>query len=438
MQTDMLSKEKLQSAIPYLQHFITTALEMKCQIYFVGGLARDLILNKKPTDIDIVPIGSEYTKVAKLLQRKIKCAAIPFKDNVRLVKDNIIIDVSAPRGKTIEEDLLMRDFTINNLAIDIDGTILGNLTDIQHQTIRAVYSQTFEDDPLRIFRAFRFVSQLGFAIETETQTLIRQHKHLLKTVAIERIFDELKKLINGTSFNHCFKQLIQFEILTELIPELNGLKQLGFSKYHSKDAFDHTVETVITMNNFAQGLNLSADDQLVLISTMILHDLGKADCKYANTKDYKGHENESEPVAKKVLDRLNYPKKPAANILNLIRYHSILRTYATEVPDDRVLKRFIYNHHDQLEYHFYVSLADNRHKESVIPQLRSLILKMKQLKHSMHFENTKQINGKDLITAGIKPGKEMKTILDDAHFKLTIGELEDKEMTLDYIKNTYM
>lgn len=438
MQTDYIARKELEKSIPFFDIFNEVSIELDTKIYFVGGLVRDFFLQKSSIDIDIVPIGKSYEEVAKALQRKIKCIGIPFKDNIRLVKGKVVIDVSAPRGETIEEDLLKRDFTINNLAIDNSGAIYGKADDIQNRLIRSVHSENIIDDPLRILRAFRFISQLGFDLERVTAEDIRAKKQLLMDVAVERIFDEIKKLMLGSFFSKSFNLLSSFEVLTEIIPELSGLKGIGFSKYHSKDAYDHTIDTVLKMHQIAKLLKLTDDKYLILVTAMLLHDIGKSDAEYVGKKNFIGHEAISMKMAEKILIKLNYPKKIMKEILLLIKDHTQLRIYASNGVKDKTLMKYIYKHKDLLDEHVYMFLADNCVKECDMSPLHQVILKMKEILKLMNFENIKLISGKDLIQLGIKPGPEMKDIINDIHFQLASNIITNKEDAQKYITNNYI
>lgn len=194
-------------------------------VYLVGGMVRDAMLrseggvdavgNSTSVDMDYVPFGMDYQEFAELVSRKLRTRGVQFKDNTRLSitpakqhrlygytnqhSSDISVDISKPRGNTIQDDLQARDFTINNLAMGMDGSIIGNTHDILHKVINAVSPTTFTDDPLRVLRAYRFQATLGFAVSEQTCNEMRKHQHLLSEIPPERVLKELRSIFASTN-----------------------------------------------------------------------------------------------------------------------------------------------------------------------------------------------------------------------------------------------
>jgi tRNA nucleotidyltransferase/poly(A) polymerase len=163
-------------------------------VYIVGGAVRDILLGLPLNDIDLTVFGGDYRNYATLLSRRFRTAAIPFKDNIRLPLGKRHIDVSAPRGDSIEADLARRDFTINNLALTLENELLGDPSDIYAKKIVPAHPRALLDDPLRILRAFRFSATLGFELTDEFFTLIPAALTSLPVTAKERVCYELRLL----------------------------------------------------------------------------------------------------------------------------------------------------------------------------------------------------------------------------------------------------
>ena len=197
----IISKEILKKNIPFLDILYSIEKEYNCKIYLVGGCLRDIILNIQLSDIDITACNIDYINLAKILGKKIKAYPVSFKDNMRLMKNNLIIDVSKLRGQNIYDDVLKRDFTINNLACSLDGEIIGDVSDINNKLIKIVTDNSLTDDPLRIIRAFRFASTLSFTIDDYTMQNICKNKELIKTSAKERILEEFRKMFKGENLS---------------------------------------------------------------------------------------------------------------------------------------------------------------------------------------------------------------------------------------------
>jgi tRNA nucleotidyltransferase/poly(A) polymerase len=164
------------------------------EIYIVGGTARDILLNKPQNDIDLVVIKGGYEKIAKSLAAALKRPLAYFKDNIRIDCGEYHIDVSAPRGGTIEEDLLKRDFTINPLAFSIDGALYGNTGELHGGVIPPVHNLIFSDDPIRILRGFRLALTLHFTLSEDFIILAGSYVSELKRAAVERVFSELRQI----------------------------------------------------------------------------------------------------------------------------------------------------------------------------------------------------------------------------------------------------
>ena len=213
----IISKEILKKNIPFINILDEIQNEYNCKIYFVGGCLRDILLNKNISDIDMTAENIDYIKFAKIFGKKIKSFPISFKDNMRIMKNNLVIDISKLRGKNIYEDVLKRDFTINNLACSLDGEIIGDISDINNKIIKIVTDNSFIDDPLRIIRAFRFASTLGFIIDDNTINNACINKELIKSSAKERILEEFRKMFNGENLSYALNLLEKYNILSPLL-----------------------------------------------------------------------------------------------------------------------------------------------------------------------------------------------------------------------------
>ena len=227
--------------------------------YLVGGSVRDALMGKSFVDRDIAIKGAE--SFAKKLAEKFNATFIvldPEYKIYRLVLEDKInyIDISEIQGGNIKEDLGRRDFAMNAIAIDLsNGEIIdpyNGRVDIEKGIIRHIKDSNFEEDPLRILRAFRFASTTGFELSEEVKICIKKYKHLLFAPAKERINYELMKLFggkyNGGKCNGgCSKALLcmdEFGILEELFPQVKEMKKVPPNTHHHLDLFHHALETV--------------------------------------------------------------------------------------------------------------------------------------------------------------------------------------------------
>lgn len=363
--------------IPFSDIIIKTAEAEGAELYFVGGCVRDMLLGREITDLDMVVFGVDYEKAAFKVARKMKAAAVKFKDNVRIVKDGNEFDISAPRGGDIHEDLCKRDFTINNLALDTQGNIIGDDTDLRSGVIRVVHNDVFTDDPLRVVRAYRFASQLGFEIAHETRKLLKDNAEKLKEVASERIFAEMNKLCDGKNAVSSLKMIIDDGIL-HLVTGTDNKIPIEFLENTNKE------ELLLKISAFLYGFN----------------------------KD-----------ALKIMDSRSYPAKLSKRIKELAVGYEFLKS-------SNDYKSFIYNHKD--DFGLIADMFSSVHggKEELLKKLMDTL-------GQMYFENIRLIGGAELAELGIEAGKLMGEVIRDVSFKLVCGDLKDKDEALLYIKKNY-
>ena len=299
--------------------------------YIVGGCVRDMILGKIPTDYDIttsaLPIEIiKFFSDFKIIETGIKHGT------VTVIVDGMPIEVTTFRidGKYSDnrhpdsvsfsnkllDDLSRRDFTINALCFSKEAGIIdpfGGLSDIKNKQIKCVGNPDlrFSEDALRIMRALRFASCLGFEIEKNTSDSIKKNKLLLKNVASERLSAELIKLLSGKPKDI----LLNFtEVFGVFMPELMLMKNFPHNNpHHMYDVFTHTVLSVENIEN-----------DPVLRLCMLLHDIGKPVTYTEDFKEighFKGHNAEGVKIDGEILNRLKFDNKTKRRIKTLILYH---------------------------------------------------------------------------------------------------------------------
>ncbi|MGE4496565.1 MAG: hypothetical protein AB7E48_01695 [Deferribacterales bacterium] len=370
--------------IPHINKILQAAANEGAELYFVGGCVRDMLLGRQIKDVDMVSFRVDYEKFAFKLAKRIKTAAVKFKENVRLAGGGAEFDVSAPRGADIYEDLAKRDFTINNLALSADGRVIGDDADIRAGVIRIVHDGVFDDDPLRVLRMYRFAAQLGFGIDGHTAELAADKAPMLKDIAAERIFAEMQKLAEGAHAAEVLKRLVKDGILrifadTSEAEEERLLKAIG---------------------------SMTADDLFVKVSAFI----------YGFRKG-----------ALRVMDRQCYPVKLAKRAANAAQAYLMLESFPAYGVDN--LMKYIYTYREDwsLAADMFTSVKGGS----------GLIPKLKEAFTLMRFENENLIDGKALAEMGVPAGRLMGEIIRDVSFRLVSGGLKDKEDAENYIKNTY-
>jgi putative nucleotidyltransferase with HDIG domain len=453
-------------------------------VYVVGGYVRDKILGcAKEEGIDILITHfsveeiidrlSEYGKVDQVGKSfgVIKFntegitydIALPRKDRpreteVRRHKDFI---VSSDPDLPIEEDLKRRDFRCNSIAVRLsDGEVkdpLRGCEDIRQRVLRLTNPQAFPEDPLRVLRAARFASVLGFSIDPE---IYDQSKTIdLSGLSVERVNEEFFRILLESPMPSAgLEELFILDALSQLFPELYKLTlSIQDSLFHpEKDRYGHhTVwqHTKITVNQakrLAEKRDLEQQRKLALLLAAVYHDIGKASTARWEFKRGRmtiinyGHDIASEKITEQVFDRFKiyswngYDLRQT--VLSLIRCHH----RASELWQNRdaltkkAFNRLAADVHGEIEMVVLLDAADRAGRseapvEDLDEEARWLLDKFEEL--NVTRESIKPlIMGRDLIEMGVSPGPGMGKILDMLYQKQLDNDFETKEEGLKIAK----
>ena len=422
------------------------------EAFAVGGCVRDSLLGKEPTDYDITTSAlpeetKEVFKNEHIIETGIKHGTVtvlmesePFEiTTFRIDKD--YLDNRRPEKvlftRSLEEDLARRDFTINAMAYSektglID--VFGGASDLEHGIIRTVgdADTRFNEDALRIMRALRFSSVLGFEIEEKTAVSIRRNCGLLKNISSERIFSELGKLLCGKNAQKVI--FTHYDTIFEVIPELSVLK--GFEQHHFRhhlDAFEHTLAVLKNVPPVPE-LRFAA----------FFHDIGKPFCQSfdeSGTGHYYGHAQKSAGIAETVLRRLKADSETIKTVSELVRRHE-----DRFEPNPKAVKRLLGKIGPELfEKLLLLMEADEmgkreefRLQKSVFEEFR-IIEKEIIEKNECFMLKDLAINGSDLISAGFEPGPEMGKTLETLLEKVIEDEIpNEREALLSFAKSVFI
>ena len=234
--------------------------QKRVNAWAVGGYVRDRILKRAfSNDIDIALPG-ETLGHGKALARLLKGTVVPLSKAFGItriaLRGSVTVDLTRLRGKTIEADLLKRDFTINAIAFPLSSPDefidpSGGRADLTKGIVRIVSKEAFLDDPVRLLRAFRFSSTLGFTIEKGTLSSIKEASGLLHSPASERIRDEFLKLLSSENPVPSLLSADSAGVLCGIFPELSALKGVEQPGYHHLDVFEHTIEAVKLLHSIS-------------------------------------------------------------------------------------------------------------------------------------------------------------------------------------------
>ncbi len=334
-----------------IRNVFTTLADNGHRGFVVGGAVRDLLTQKEPHDWDfatdarpdhilgIFPgsfLNNQYGTVGVPLPQPIGNAEI-----TTFRKEGKYQDFRHPStvewGRTIEEDLARRDFTINAMAVGQDGQVVDpyhGREDLEAGLIRTVGDPhtRFSEDALRLLRAVRLSVELGFTIEPATLLAVQENVHLIQHVSGERIRDELLKMLAAPTeaSANSFFLLREVGLLAHILPELEHAFAQPQARHHTHDVGTHLVLSL---------KHCPSPDPIVRLATL-LHDIGKPAVarKEDNLITFFNHEVVGVPIARRILDRLHVTRKDRDRILNLIRWHQFT---VDEHITDAAVRRFI-------------------------------------------------------------------------------------------------
>ena len=314
--------------------------------YIVGGFLRDCLLNRESCDVDIVVPQNTAESTAKRLADFINGYFVEL-DNVnniyRVVFEDKInyVDIADCTGSCIEEDLKRRDFTINAIAYDLKKEKLidinSGLEDLKKGIIREISEFNITDDPIRILRAFRFQSELGFNFSDELKEIIKKHCLLIKNPAKERVNTELIKLFDGKYADGTLMDMENFGILEQVFPFVKDLKKVPPNSHHHLGLLEHSIETVKQVQLYYE--NAVADVKSHLDETLFaghkriaylklgafLHDTGKPSVWTIDTQTGRHrfimHDSEGAKIIEPYLKDLKFSKKQISYLQKIIKNH---------------------------------------------------------------------------------------------------------------------
>lgn len=413
----ILLPEKVKYIIETLQHHGYEA-------YAVGGCVRDSVLGRIPDDWDITTSATPLETKA-IFHRTFDTGIEHGTITVLLDKDAFEVTTYRVDGeyedsrhpkqvsftRSLKEDLLRRDFTINAMAYnDTDGLvdIFGGLSDIERKIVRCVGNATdrFMEDALRIMRAVRFAAQLGFDIEEETREGIRRLAPNLANISAERIQVELVKMMiskNPTMIRTAY----ELGITGVILPEFDVLmKTEQETPHHQYTVGEHTLK----------ALELIRADK-VLRLTMLFHDVGKPVMKTVDESGvahFKMHEVESASITKTIMKRLKFDNDTLNKVVKLVRYHD----YRMEAKPKYVRRAIHTIGEDLFEDYLEVRMADTLAQSTYLREEKIRNLKEIQACYQGIMERkecvslkTLAVTGKDLIDSGMEPGKPIGEML---------------------------
>lgn len=456
-----MTKPSFEKALDYpVFKIIRQAVnDLNVEAYIIGGFVRDLIMQRKCNDIDIVVVGSGIDlakKVAELIGINTKVSVFKTfgtamvnynaeeKWEIEFVgarKESYQRNSRKPivENGSLEDDQNRRDFTINALAIDLRKDNLGKLLDpfnglldIKNKIVKTPLNPdiTYSDDPLRMMRAIRFASQLGFDISCESFEAIKKNAERIEIVSQERITDELNKIILSQKPSHGFKLLLDSGLLKIIFPKMIDL--LGVEEINGishKDNFYHTTEV---LDNIAE-----ISDDLWLRWVAILHDIGKPSTK----KFVKGigwtfhaHDYFGSKMIQKIFKEFKLPlNEKMKYVQKMVLLHLRPIALIEHTITDSAIRRLLFDAGEDIDDLMEICKADitSKNQKKVRKYLKNFELvkeKLIEIEEKDKIRNWQPpISGNDIISFfGIEPGREVGIIKNAIREAILEGEIKNE------------
>ncbi|RKY33272.1 MAG: hypothetical protein DRP74_00105 [Candidatus Omnitrophota bacterium] len=466
-----------------LKEILKLAKKRKLKVYLVGGYLRDIFLKreKENPDIDFC-LKKNAIAFGRVVSRHLKAGFVILDKAhgcsraVKKTKDKIYtLDFTDFRGATLEKDLLHRDFTLNSIALDLEkllnsakgkGKILdipdllidpyGGRKDLAKRVIRIVNPRAFDEDPLRILRAFSLACVFHCKIEKRTLKLIKTKAKHLSRVSGERIRDEFFKMLSQPDSFKYFSEMDKLNVLKNIFPEIEVMRGVNQGPYHHLDVWQHTLETLKQLENVFEELKNNKDlngylnkeityerrrSALIKLGAL-MHDIGKPKARRVEEGKIKfhGHERIGLEMTENIAKRLKLSKDELEALKKMVLWHLRPGYLAdNEVLTARAKFRFFRDAAEESISTLLLSLADQRatkgrlttrlsreQHEKVIAQLLKEYFKSRKEKKIVRL-----VNGDDLIKKfKLQPSPLIGKVLSELEELQVIGRIKTKKQAL--------
>ena len=437
--------------------------------YLVGGSIRDLFTkNCVFCDRDISIKGAE--NFARKIANKWDGTFIELDNENKIYRvvlpDKInFLDISELQGNTIEEDLKRRDFTINAIAYDLASDkfvdVTGGLKDLKNKVLRHIDDKNFEDDPLRILRAFRFYAVTGFKMTIELENALKKYLPLALNPAKERINYEIMKLFGGDFASGALLKMDEFGLLEKIFPCVTEMKKVPPNTHHHLDLFHHVVETVRQIEILYNEISGFEKEHLDAIDfggfprinhlklAGFLHDIGKFSTwtiEEGGRHRFIKHDDVGSKMVVPLLRDLKFSKKQIEYISCMIKNH-IYPSNVIVAPslNDKVMMRYVRKMGDNVIDNIILAKADRLSARGVDITEEIVNANISGLDKLLDFYLSKKdslaplpklIDGREIMEIlNIKPSPILGKIIDSINELQLNGDITTHEEAGEFVKN---
>ncbi len=421
--------------------------DLGLRVWVVGGYVRDMLLGRPHPNPDVVVEGGDALKLAERFAELAHVeppvtferygtaqVTIPghLVEFVTARAESYAPESRKPdvRPATLEEDLRRRDFTVNTLVMDLDGKIydsLGGRKDLDARILRTPTDplRTFADDPLRMLRAIRFASELGFELAPELLPAMRQMRSRLgrPVISVERTAEELRRMLTSERPRLALELLDASGLLELILPEVAACKGVAQTGYHTHDLYGHTLLTVERV-----------PAELIVRLAALFHDVGKPSTATPDGA-FTGHEMVGAAMVKSALERLRFSQKDVDAVVVLVRLHLRPVYYRSEWSDGAV-RRLARDAGEQLDRLMALARADVAASAYPEPEkLDELQARIDAVLHERPSRLTPVVTGEDVMRVrGIGPGPDVGRVKQRLQELVIDGEIApSRKAVLDYL-----
>lgn len=441
------------------------------EIYLVGGSVRDFAMDKTSLDRDLIVAGVDARDFAIRIAEFFNAVFVPLDEVNRIYRvvlpDKInYFDITNPVEGSIDKDLARRDLTVNAVAVNLSTMEIldkfDGLNDILNKQLNSVSEKNFIDDPLRILRAFRFMSVLGFKMSDELMCIIKKHINLLNLPAVERINYELLKLFGG---NFAYDTLLSLDNtggLEVLFPFVSEIKRVPPNTHHHLDLFYHSLETVrqiqllyLNAENEVQShleeVSFGAHPRLAFLKFAgFMHDIGKFSTwsieEDTGRHRFIKHDDAGAKLAVPFLKKMNFSNKQVDYLTSMIKNH-MYPSQVISAPElnEKVMMRYVRKMEDNSIDVIILAMADRFSAlgeavtEDMVNQnisgLQNLMNFYISVKDSLE-PLPKLLTGNEIMSLlNIKPSPLLGKIITALHDAQLSGDVMTKEHAIDFVMN---
>lgn len=439
------------------------------EIYLVGGSVRDFLMDKASYDRDLIVCGVEARDFSIRLAEFFDAVFVPLDEENKIYRvvlpDKInYFDITNPLENSIEKDLARRDLTINAIAVNLKTAevidLFGGIEDIKNKRLNSISEQNILDDPLRILRAFRFMSVLGFELSEELSGQIQKHITLISKPAVERVNYELMKLFGG---KFAIDALVGFDKaggLELIFPFVKELKQVPPNTHHHLDLFHHSLETMrqiqmlyeescTEVTSHLEEIVFGAHPRLSFLKfAAFIHDIGKFSTwtieEETGRHRFIKHEDIGARLAVPYLKKMNFSNKQIDYITCLIKNHMYpSQVIAAPELNEKVMMRFVRKMEDNAIDVILLAMADRfsargafvtdemvNENISGLNKLLNFYLSVKDTLEPL----PKLLSGNDIMQLlNIPPSPVLGKIISELHDAQLSGDVMTKDQAVNFV-----